>query len=157
MTTALKLFAMFSLVPLLPLLGCEGDTNFSKANQDVEPDPGVPALSYSPESIVFPDLTVGATYSTTLTIESVGDGDVLIYRLAPADDTYAVFDVYGADDTVEILAGGSEEFTITAILPDAVAAEAELSIQSNVSDMLQFSIPISAYAADLGDTGDTGE
>jgi len=158
MSAVLKRLTLLTLAPAIALLiGCKGDTNFSKANQDVEPDPGDPALSFSPSEIVFSDLTVGATYSVALTFESVGDGDLIIYRLAPADDTYAAFDVYGAEDAVEIAPGQDKEFTVTAILPDAVFAEAVLSVQTNVSDMLQFEIPISAAAAGLGDTGiDTG-
>lgn len=153
---------LLGCVGLLGVVGCEGDTGFTKGNQDVETQTGDPALSFSPAEMVFEDLSVGATYSQTLTFEATGDGDLIIYRLAPSADKYSAFSVYGAEDTVTLAPGQSKDFTVTAILPDAVAAYAELSVQTNVSDLLQFTIPVSAIATDAPtdtgatDTGDTG-
>ncbi len=144
---------------LAALLACQGDTGFSTNQQDVQTDLGDPGLSYSPQEITFTDLEVGPSYSKPLSFQATGDADLVIYLVSVTGDSSMAFSVYGAEEDLRIAPGDSAEITVLATLSQAAPATAELLVQSNVSDMLEFTIPLSAWPADrqgAGDTGDTG-
>jgi hypothetical protein len=147
----------------LGLAACSSNTSFNKTQGDVYTPAGDPGVTVDPLEVVFTDLTVGSTYSQYVTFTASGEGDLIVYRFAPVEDYSSAFDTRGVEDAVTIPSGASEDFIVLAVLPEDAPATALLQVQTNVSDLLEFNIPVSAYPVGWtggdtagGDTADSG-
>lgn len=146
-----------SLIIVMCLVACNGDTSFTSTGQNEEEIQGSGGLSYSPEQLVFSDLTVGNTVSQDITFNSIGDVNLNLYEVRTINTGGGVFYVPDTQDLV-IGPGSSLNVTVTATLSEEAPAEGLLRVKSSDADYIEFTIDLLAYP--LGyeppDSGDSG-
>lgn len=137
------------------VLGCKPDHGFSPSDGDVDNVEGNGAIELSPESIVFTDMEVGATYSDYLKATSTGENNLEIEEIRILNSGGGVFYMEEKEDLV-LAPGTSKEFTITATLAEATLAEGSLRIKSNDLDMpvIEYALQAVPLGGDPQDTGD---
>lgn len=152
---------MTATIALALALGCSAETNLSNTGQDVAEVEGAGVLTYSPEVLVWNDLTVGTTSGQTLTINSTGELNLNVYQARLIDSANGQFYMEETEDKV-IGPGQSLDIAIVVTLAKDKDIEGILQVETNDLDHITFTVPLQAHPIvedpiDSGDTGDTDD
>ncbi len=146
------------LVFCLAVVACSGETSFSDADVETNPDQGSGAMTITPAELTIPVDAPGVLYSGSIVIASVGKANLQLYQVGLSESADGLFGMEIAEDV--ILAPGTDKtFTVTAILDTGEIAEGEVRISSNDAAQLEVRVPIHATPTfgDTGAPGDTGK
>ncbi len=155
-----------TLPPLLALLGslfaCTNDTNFSRQEADVEVVEGNGEMLLEPGTVDLWGLLPEITTSETLTIQNVGDNNLVIYEarvITSGSGTFYLPDEWMTTERT-IAAGQSIDMVVAATLATEGTQEGSLRIKSNDVNLLERYVTLRA-TTDPGETqttgGDTGD
>jgi len=135
------------------LLACQGDQTFSQQDADVDNVEGAGMLTYTPKLMTWTDLEVGNTVGQTLTINSVGELNLLIYEARLIQSANGQFYMGETEDKT---LGPGQELAIDVVcsLNRDQPIEGVLEVKTNDLDHITFEVPLQAFP--LGWTDDTG-
>jgi hypothetical protein len=134
------------ILALTFLVGCSPqDTGLTNGNNDNDIVTGTGRMTLSVPEIVIEHIELGYSKSASFTIESVGDGNLLIYEIrivADADDVFFFDEVENAE-----LAPGqtSEPYSVNADLTVDAPSYGELRLRTSDPDAAALILPLHAY------------
>ncbi len=145
---------------ILALWGCQ-DQTFSQHDADIDNVEGAGVLTYSPEILLWTDLEVGNTVGQAVTIDSVGELNLMVYEARIIQSANGQFYMSETEDKT-IGPGGSLPIDVVCSLNRDQPIEGVLQIKTNDVDHITFEVPLQAFplgwTEDTGDTGgDTGD
>lgn len=149
------------MLTVILALGCAAETNLSNTGQDVNEVEGAGILTYSPEIMIWEDLEVGLTSGQTLTINSVGELNLVVKQARLIDSANGQFYMEETEDKT-IGPGNSLDIAVVATLNKDKSITGTLRVETNDLDHISFDIPLEAHpiganTADSGDPGDSGD
>ena len=154
------------MLHLLFIACTQGEQTFGAVNETIGQDQGLAKLEYSPEYIIFSDVTLNILSSQKLTVRSVGDGALMIDKvdISNAANESFYMDESSTED-LSLLPDVTRDFDVTVTLKTNDAQYGELRIRSNDEDNRDVRVPLCAFPAGFEgnqacgnetDTGDTG-
>jgi len=152
-----------SMVPWLVvgvLMGCDGETGFSKADDPPITEEGVGEIDVQPLEIRIEDIDWEGAIAKgqVVTIANVGDNNLRIHDVALTSNGGGTLYLEEVGE-LNLAPGASTEFSIIATLTEFELVESSLRVQSGDVDEANLDIPILAIPAGWvfdDDTGDTG-
>ena len=139
---------------ILSLWACQGDQTFSQQDADVEDVQGAGVLTYSPLELLWTDLEEGNTVGQTLTIESVGELNLLLYEARIIQSANGQFYMEETEDKT-LGPGTSLEIPVVCSITRDQPIDGVLQVKTNDIDHISFEIPLRAIP--LGWVEDTGD
>ncbi len=146
---------------LLPLIGCDAETGFSKSADQPVTESGAGDIAVEPLEILIEDIDWegGVAKGQVVRISNEGDNNLRVHNVALSNNGGGALYLEELDE-LNLAPGGYREFSIIATLTTFEPVESALLVQSGDFDESNLTIPILAvpsgyqFPEDTGDTGD---
>ena len=141
---------MTSLLWLTTFIACDtADQSFSAQSQDIYADGGFAGLSWSPNELVFEELTEGITYSLEINIVSTGENTLKIDKVDITNSSEGVFYIdTSATEDVYLDPEVDRNFIVIAQTQTSGVFLGEARIRSNDAENRDVRIPLCGFPVD---------
>ncbi len=140
------------------LVACGGDSSFTGRSKVPDAPDGDAVLQLEPAEVTIEDIDPLYAKSGTVTLTSIGTGDLLVYeaRMVENPDGVFFFETVETSDDMSIAVGASVTWYVTATLQEPTAVDGTLRIRTNDPAATNVLVPVHARPLGWVDPGDTG-